>query len=274
MPFYIMIQEIQPNIFNNSFNQPKPDNNDYVIIFNDDFLIMNHYDFYSYDKCSNHDLKFAFKINNQNVFISDTVFHNNFKIPIKEIRKKLNKLQSFIAITAYQIYYFYKSNHYCGYCGNKLIPLKEERALICPKCKQTIYPKISPAVIVAIIADDKILLTKYNTDNAKYALVAGYCEIGETLEETVIREVKEEVGLNVKNITYYKSQPWAFSNSLLVGFFCELDGNDHITLDKRELKEASWFKKEEMQNHFDDITLTQNMMKAFKENTFKIIKTK
>jgi NAD+ diphosphatase len=99
----------------------------------------------------------------------------------------------------------------------------------CTECHNIVYPRISPAVIVAVMDGNRILMTKYaGRVFKKYALIAGYAEIGETLEETVRREVMEEVGLKVKNIRYYKSQPWAFDDSLLSGFFCELDGLKEI----------------------------------------------
>ena len=80
-------------------------------------------------------------------------------------------------------------------------------------------------------------MSKYAGRNyKKYALLAGFAEIGETLEETVKREVMEEVGLKVKNIRYYKSQPWSFSDTLLMGFYCDLDGSDEITLDRKNLR--------------------------------------
>lgn len=79
-----------------------------------------------------------------------------------------------------------------------------------------------------------------------YALIAGFVEIGETFEDTVRREVMEEVGLKVKNIRYYKSQPWAFSDSEMIGFFAELDGDDRIVLQEDELSEAGWFTREDI----------------------------
>ena len=97
-----------------------------------------------------------------------------------------------------------------------------------------------------------------------YALLAGFCEVGETIEETVQREVMEEVGLKVKNITYYKSQPWSFSDTLLLGFFCELDGPDEIHLDEQELSLAEWVRREEIEAEPDDLSLTNEMMLAFK----------
>ena len=97
-----------------------------------------------------------------------------------------------------------------------------------------------------------------------YALIAGFTEIGESAEQTVAREVMEEVGLRVKNIRYYKSQPWAFSGSLLMGFFCDLDGDDKIILDKNELAEAGWFRRSEIDLADDHISLTREMIMQFK----------
>ena len=129
-----------------------------------------------------------------------------------------------------------------------------------------IFPKIAPAVIVALTHGNKILLTKYaaTRDYKKYALIAGFVEIGETVEETVEREVMEEVGLKVKNLRYYKSQPWSFTDTLLMGFFCELDGEDGITLDTDELAMAEWFEREQMPVEAEDLSLTNEMMMAFK----------
>ena len=98
----------------------------------------------------------------------------------------------------------------------------------------------------------------------KYALLAGFNEIGESIEETVRREVMEEVGLKVKNIRYYKSQPWSFTDTLLLGFFCELDGDDTITLDQDELALAEWFEREKMPVKEEDLSLTNEMMLMFK----------
>ena len=106
----------------------------------------------------------------------------------------------------------------------------------CPKCGQMEYPKICPAVIIAVTDKNRLLLSKYAGRTYKrYALLAGFTEIGETLEETVKREVMEEVGLKVTNIRYYKSQPWSFSDTLLAGFFCDLEEPGQIRLDENEL---------------------------------------
>ena len=155
--------------------------------------------------------------------------------------------QAFAGISASQVYRWMQSRKYCGYCGTKTEKSDTERVLICPKCKHIEYPKISPAIIVAIRDGNRLLLTKNAKGTYKfYALVAGFVEVGETLEDAVRREVKEEVGLKVKNIQSYKSQPWSFSDSLMVAFIADLDGDDTITLQKEELSEARWFEREDV----------------------------
>ena len=96
------------------------------------------------------------------------------------------------------------------------------------------------------------------------ALITGFVEIGETLEDTVRREVMEEVGLRVKDLRYYKNQPWAFTDTLLTGFYCRLDGPDAITLDRSELKEALWMRREELPPQINDISLTAEMIQRFR----------
>lgn len=117
---------------------------------------------------------------------------------------------------------------------------------------------------------DQILLTKYASGHSsykKYALVAGYAEIGESLEDTVRREVMEEVGLCVKNIRYYKSQPWSFSGALLAGFFCEVDLDAEITMDQEELSAAEWFDRTSlpMERSESSVSLTGEMIDAFRD---------
>ena len=123
------------------------------------------------------------------------------------------------------------------------------------------YPKLSPAVIVAVRNGDKLLLSKYaGREFTNYALIAGFAEIGEPIEDTVRREVMEEVGLKVKNIRFYKSQPWSFSDTLLFGFFCDLDGDDTIRLDEEELALAEWQERSQIPDDAYEISLTREMM--------------
>ena len=143
---------------------------------------------------------------------------------------------------------------------------KTERAMVCPKCGKVYYPQICPSVIVGVIDGDRLLMTKYSINHSKhrnYALVAGYVEVGESFEDTVRREVMEEVGLKVKNIRYFGSQPWPFTNTLLAGYFCDVDGNNDVTIDVKELSAAKWLTRDEIPEP-NTISLTGTMMRAFK----------
>ena len=128
-----------------------------------------------------------------------------------------------------------------------------------------VYPRINPAVIVGVIKGDCLLITRYRTGYGHNALVAGFTEIGETLEQTVEREVMEETGVRVKNIRYYKSQPWGIAQDLLAGFYCDADGDGEIRLNEDELKYAEWVPREEIVLQPNDLSLTNEMMKQFKQ---------
>ena len=172
---------------------------------------------------------------------------------------------AFAAITGAQLDRWYHTRRFCGRCGSKMQRSDIERAMVCPDCGLTEYPKICPAVIVAVTDGDKLLVTRYaNRPFRGWALIAGFVEIGETLEDTVRREVMEEVGLRVKNIRYYKNQPWAFTDTHLVGFYCELDGEAGITLDRNELCEGVWLAREDIPAWENDISLTAEMMERFR----------
>ena len=174
--------------------------------------------------------------------------------------------QAFASITAIQLWRWKESRKFCGRCGHETVDSQSERALVCPVCGQTEYPKICPAVIVGVTDGNRILMSKYaGRSYKKYALLAGFTEIGETVEETVAREVMEEVGLKVKNIRYYKSQPWAFSDTLLRGFYCDLDGDAEVTLDEEELALAEWFERDEIPVEPSRDSLTNEMIIKFKQ---------
>ena len=136
----------------------------------------------------------------------------------------------------------------------------------CPSCGNMMFPKISPAIIVAVTDDNnRLLLTKYaGKTQDQYALVAGFVEIGETLEECVQRELMEEVGIKVKDIRYYASQPWGFVGNLMVGFTAKLDGSDQIHLDETELGLARWLTPDEIPEIEDYSSLTREMIRRFK----------
>ena len=168
--------------------------------------------------------------------------------------------------TALHLAYWYEHSKFCGKCGSKLIHSKHERSMKCPECGSLKYPDMSVAVIVGIRNGDKIVLTRYaGSRSGYYALVAGFMEIGETLEDTVHREVMEETGLKVKNLHYVGCQPWGYSRNVLVGFYCDLDGDDTITRQESELAEAGWFSRDEIPLRENLMSLTATMMQTFKQ---------
>ncbi len=189
---------------------------------------------------------------------------------IREVRDEFSGPEVYAAFTAYHLWKWYADNRCCGRCGAALAPDEKERALHCPACGQLIYPRINPAVIVGVMKGDRILITKYRNGYAHHALVAGFAEIGETLEETVAREVMEETGIRVKNIRYYKSQPWGMAQDLLVGYYCEADGDGEIHMDEGELKYAEWVKREDVILQPNNLSLTNEMMRMFKENRYGV----
>ncbi len=143
---------------------------------------------------------------------------------------------------ARQLYDWNINFKFCGRCGSPTNREKTEFAKICPACDLHHYPRISPAIITAIVKDDKILLARgVNFPNKKmFSVLAGFVEPGERLEDCVRREVFEEVGIRVKNITYFKSQPWPFPDSLMIGFTADYDSGQ-ISMDKSEVLDADWF---------------------------------
>lgn len=189
---------------------------------------------------------------------------------IGEVRHAEGALKEniFAMFTALHLNRWYSENRFCGSCGGSTERYAKERALCCKECGRIIYPRINPAVIVGVVNGDKLLITRYarNRGVGYDALVAGFTEIGETLEQTVEREVFEETGLMVKNIRYYKSQPWGFSGGILVGFYCDLDGDDTVRLDESELCSAVWTKKCDITGQPDSLSLTNEMMIHFRDS--------
>ena len=184
----------------------------------------------------------------------------------RSMRDQENKDQCFAAMTAWHLYNWYRVNRFCGNCGATTIHDARERMLRCPDCGNMIFPRINPAVIVAVTDGDRLVLTKYaGRAYTRYALIAGFTEIGETLEQTVAREVMEEVGLKVKNIRYYKSQPWSVDGNILMGFYCDLDGDDTIHLDEKELSVGQWHHRHSLPAKDDGISLTREMIRVFDE---------
>jgi NAD+ diphosphatase len=152
-----------------------------------------------------------------------------------------------MAARAWQIALFLRTHRFCGQCGSTMQSIDWEMAVQCSRCYHRCYPRISPCIIVAITHEDKILLAqgKLQKERNMFSILAGFVESGETLEQAVHREVKEEVGVAVKNLRYFSSQPWPFPHSLMVGFLADFAGGE-ITVDGHEILEAYWYKHDEL----------------------------
>ena len=219
-----MIQNINAK-FDNQFKNVSPRGDDYALCFNSRRVLLSLYDnTISLPTVNQTDgvIVYLFSLAGKNYFLCKSSEHGDFKyFDYKVLRTARPKELAFAAVTAFHLNNWYNDSRFCGRCGAAMRFSPTERAMVCD-CGNTVYPRISPAVIVAIISHGKICLTKYNRPGAHWALVAGFCEIGETAEQTVHREVFEETGLKVKNLRYYKSQPWGFTSTLLYGFYCEV----------------------------------------------------
>lgn len=146
-----------------------------------------------------------------------------------------------LAGKACQILHWDRTHQYCSRCGAQTENKTDERAKICNSCGYINYPRISPAVIVAVTKGREILLAQgIRFKGGFYSVLAGFVEPGETFEECVQREIEEEVGIKVKNIKYFASQPWPFPDSLMVGFTAEY-ASGKIIIDKNEIIDANWF---------------------------------
>lgn len=146
-----------------------------------------------------------------------------------------------IAGRANQMIHWAQTHQFCGRCSRPTVDGIDERAKICTHCGLINYPRVSPAVIVAVIKRHRILLARSTRIRSSYnSVLAGFVEPGETLEDCVEREVKEEVGIQVKNIRYFGSQPWPFPNALMVGFTAEYAGGD-IRVNPSEIVDADWY---------------------------------
>ena len=277
-----MIQEIAPKTFDPAFRQQKPEDGDFLLHYEYNKVMLRREgerlviptvgELREEVPGIDGKAEYLFSIDDRAYFAMPDMAMPEFGGYVMEgmqiFREFEPMYQGFAGITGGQIYRFRESRKYCGRCGQRMEYSRKERAMVCPGCGQTEYPKISPAVIVAITNGDKLLMSRYaHGTYRRFALIAGYVEVGETFEECVRREVMEEVGLKVKNIRYYKSQPWAFSDTVMIGFTAELDGDDTIRLQEEELSEAGWYTRDQVEDYSPCISVGHEMMRAFKSGT-------
>lgn len=279
-----MINEIAPRVYTNEIINRVATPDDYAMIFDGNTVLLKgsndipHISDISAElDFSIDELEYLFSIDDDGYYLlrgkdaeSINASDSELNFTSLEIFRTLKpEYKAFAITTAGQMYRFLEKHKFCGSCGGNMLKSTTERALICEGCGETIYPGISPAVAVAIINGDKILMARnsYGTFR-RFSILAGYMEVGESLEDTVNREVMEEVGLKVKNIRYYKSQPWASSDTEMIGFFADLDGDETITCQESEIAEAGWFSREELPDELPQISLSYEMIEQFRQGTY------
>ena len=283
-----MLHHIEPHIFNNTFIENASENeDDYILCYKgNSILLLQRENEIVIPRRSNFDVvllseatHYLFSLDEVNCFLLDEYSGNNPDFVFREhmfLRTMPNRESAYIGAVGYHLYLWMDEHRFCSRCGTKSTFQKSERAIRCPACDLTVYPKISPAVIVAITCNDKILLAKGTHYRFNfYSLVAGYADIGESLEQTVIREVKEEVGIEITNLRYYGSQPWPFSSSMMVGYFAEADDQQPIIVDPKELYDAQWFIRDNLPETPANISIAGEMIELFRsgkhENFFASI---
>ena len=161
---------------------------------------------------------------------------------------------------AYQLLEWDRNHQYCGRCGTQTEPRTDERARSCPACGLTSYPPVSPAIMILVTHHGKLLLARKPAfPQGRFSALAGFVEPGETLEDTVIRETREEVGVEVRNIRYFGSQPWPFPHSLMIAFTAEYAGGE-IRPDGVEIEEARWFDPGELPKLPPPISISRRLI--------------
>ena len=278
-----MINEIAPHIYKNEMLYRAATQDDYIFIFQNDQILLKALNI---PQISDVNSKIDFKLEElEYLFSIDDIGYyllrdkNTENLCALDPKLEFVNIQvyrtleynhiAFAIMTAGQLYRWMEKHKFCGCCGGKMSKSTTERALICDSCGETIYVTISPAVAVAIVNGDKILMARsvYGTFR-RFALIAGYMEIGESFEDTIKREDMEEVGLKVKNLRFYKSQPWSVSDSLMIGYYADLDGDDTITCQESEIAEAKWFTREEIDPDLSQISLSYEMIDRFRLGTY------
>jgi NAD+ diphosphatase len=190
-----------------------------------------------------------FEEDNLNIFLVEELKEINEEceyLSKKFLYSHLNENSLILISRAFQIYDWIYKQKFCSRTGNKLSEVREDLSKFCDSCTRDYFPKMSPCILAAITYNKKILLVKHNNEiRTLSTVIAGFVELGESLEDCVKREVFEEVGLKIKNIKYLASQSWPFPNQLMMAFSAEAL-NDRFEIDNNEILEANWYSKENL----------------------------
>ena len=257
----------------------KPNNNSLFIIFNDKKVLFDLEEkTFIFDEAylnfENYDLEIIgiAKDEGKNIYAVDVTSSNfNYKeqgykslidYDLRFILTSLSNNEINLIGRANQLLHWIKSNKYCGYCGSAKKFNEEEQALFCDCNKIMIYPSISPCVLALIQNGNQILLARNALfPEGLFSALAGFIEVSETAEETIEREIFEEVRLKVKNIKYFGSQSWPFPSQLMLAYTCEFDSGE-IEVDGQEIVEAKWFDLNNLPNTPPNSTLSGRLINS------------
>ncbi len=217
--------------------------------------------FVSEDIALNNNAYKIYKSNTSSIFISkkDEVETNFIRVKQREIFKYItDEFDLMLYSRASQLFNWINFNNFCTNDGGKLSDINSDLSKACLTCQKSFFPKISPCILVAILSDKKILLAKH-INTPFFTVLAGFVEYGETLEQCVMREVNEEVGINVYDLEYYGSQTWPFPNQLMVGFIAKANEKE-LKLDENEIESAEWFDKTNLPNIPPKLSLSRSLI--------------
>lgn len=191
---------------------------------------------------------------------------NFLSIPFRQAHEYIEQNLFLVATRAKQLLHWEKASQFCGYCGHRTVFSNQEYCKICPHCQALFFPPVSPVVLVLITRNDQILLARSaHFREGIYSVLAGFIEPGESAEQAAARETLEEVGIAIKNIRYFSSQPWPFPNNLMLGFTAEYDSGE-IQMDPKEIEDAKWYSIDQLPQLPNSFSLSRQMIDDFVSN--------
>ena len=279
-----MIQDIAPHKYNNEYKCVSPENYSLLIACKKQRVmcictehevrlpdISTAEELWGIDRTK---LQYLFEIDDDMYFAYDDELSElgDYKYEhILTVRGKQPMYTAFAVSVGYHLIDWYDHSRFCGRCGHKLMHSETQRAMQCVECGNVVFPRINPIIIVAVRDGDKLLVAKYNKAhfnprNDHYVLLAGYVEIGESYEDTLRREVKEETGLEVHNIRYVASQPWPFSATSISGFYAEADSTLPLKRETDELSVLEWVSRDQLPARPNTTSITDCLIEWFRHD--------